>query len=188
VKAEAYPYPRAAQLTAAGYLALPALCTAVIYACHATPYTMVLFLGGGSLLLTASIASFSWTIWKDVRSRMESIVTRNFAPGEVIFRQGDPAEHVFFITKGFVEAVYSDSIKGEVVLGRVGPDDCFGETAILSHVPRQAMARAVDAVEALAVHRTDFLNVYNHLPRLRARIEAIQAQRRALVESARSGT
>jgi len=147
---------------------------------------MVLFLGGGSVLLIAAIAIYGWTVWKDVRSRLDSIVTRQFAPGQVIFRQGDPAEHVFIITRGQVEAVYADPAKGEVILGRLVRDDYFGETAILSRLPRQATARAVDAVEVLAIHCTDFLRLYASLPQLRARIEAQQARRKALVDGARS--
>jgi hypothetical protein len=186
VNAETYPYPHGKHLIIAGCLALVTLTTAVIYACHATPYTMVLFLGVGSFLLVAAIVIFGWTIWKDLRSRLESIVTRQFAPGQVIYSQGDPPEHVYFITKGQVEAVYADSAKGEVILGRLGRDDYFGETAVLSRLPRQATVRAVDNVEVLAIHRTDFLRVYNSLPRLRTRIEAEQVRRRALVENAKS--
>src|SRR5436190_3417202 len=132
---EALPYPHARRLTVAGCLALGTLATAVIYAFHSTPYTMVLFLGGGSALLVAAIALFGWTVCKDLRARLESIVSRQFAPGECIFRHGDPAEHVFIVTKGKVEAVYVDPAKGEIILGRLGPDEVFGEGAILSRLP-----------------------------------------------------
>lgn len=178
---DAYPYPQRRHLTLAGILALAALSTALIYAWHSTPYTMVLFLMGGSTLLLAAIVIFGWTIWRDLRARLDSIATKQFGPGEIIFRQGDPAEHVFVITKGHVEAIYADPVKGEVILGRLGPEEYFGETAILSRLPRQATARAVDAVELLAIHRTDFLRLYASLPRLRARVEALQVQRKALV-------
>jgi CRP-like cAMP-binding protein len=147
---------------------------------------MVLFLGAGSALLLAAVVLFGWTVWKDVRARLDSVVIRQFAPGEVIFRQGDLAEHVFVITKGHVEAIYTDPVKGEVILGRLGPDEYFGETAILSRLPRPATARAVDAVELLVIHRTDFLRVYASLPRLRARVEAQQAQRKALLKQVTS--
>jgi len=181
---ESFPYPHARQLTAAGCLALAGLLTAVIYACRSTPYTMVLFLGGGSALLLAGAGLFGWAIWKDLDARLESIITRQFAPGQEIFRQGDPAEHVFIVTKGQVEAVYADPAKGNIILGRIGRDEFFGETAILSRMPRQVTARAVDAVELLAVHRTDFLRLYASLPKLRARIDAQQAQRQAQIKIA----
>jgi signal-transduction protein with cAMP-binding, CBS, and nucleotidyltransferase domain len=185
---EVFPYPRGKQLTIAGCLALVTLVTAVIYACHSTPYTMVLFLGGGSALLFAATVLFGWTVWKDLRARLDSIVTKEFGPGQIIFRQGDPAEHVFIITKGQVEAVYADPVKGDVIVARLGRDEYFGETAILSRLPRQVTMRAIDAVELLAIHRTDFLRLYESLPRLRARTEAQQARRKALMKEVQSAT
>src|SRR5262249_51164117 len=96
-----------------------------------------------------------------------------------------PAEHVFVITKGRVEAVFSDPGKGDVVLAQLGPQEYFGETAILSRLPRQATARALDAVELLAIHRADFLRLYGSLTRLRAGIDAQQLQRMALLNRER---
>ena len=176
---DSYPYRRS--FIVAGVLALIALATAVVYGLSSTPLTMVIFLAGGSgLLFTASVL-FCWTLWRDVRARLQSITTRRFGPGEVIYRQGEPAEHVFVIVKGKVEAVLSHPVHGEIVLAQLGPPEFFGETAILSQSPRQATARAVDDVESLVVHRADFLRLYGSLPRLRAAVEALQAQRHRLV-------
>src|SRR5262245_39605946 len=186
MNAEPFPYRHDKHLTIAGCLALIALSTAVLYACHSTPYNMVLFLGGGSAMLLVAAVLFCWTIWKDLRARLESIVTQQFAPGQLIYRQGDPAEHVFIVTKGKVEAIYADPTKGDIILGLFSPNEYFGETAILSRLPRQVSARAVDAVELLAIHRTDFLRLYDSLPRLRARIDALQAHRKAVVNQASS--
>jgi hypothetical protein len=177
-------YPHRKQLTLAGCMTLVTLATAVVYACHATPYTMVLFMGGGWTLLAAAVILFGWTIWNDVHARLTSIGIQQFLAGQVIYRQGDPAEHVFVITKGKVEAVRADPVKGDVVVGQFERDDFFGETAVLSRLPRQVTARAVDAVDLLVIHRADFLNLYSSLPRLRARIEAEQAQRHARVNQA----
>jgi signal-transduction protein with cAMP-binding, CBS, and nucleotidyltransferase domain len=183
---DAISYPHSKHLTIAGCLALVTLGTAVTYASHSTPYTMVLFLGGGSTLLTVAIALFCWTVWKDLRARLDSMVTRRFEPGQLIFHQGDAAEHVFVVTKGQVEAVFSDPAKGDTVVWRVGPGDFFGETAILSGQPRHLAVRAVDAVELLSIHRDDFLRLYSSLPRLRARIQAQQVERKALVSQVKT--
>jgi hypothetical protein len=40
----------------------------------------------------------------------------------------------------------------------------------------------VNAVELLAIDRTDFFKLYHSLPRLRARIDRQQAERRALLK------
>jgi hypothetical protein len=178
---EAYTYPRGKQLTLAGLLALAGLLTAVIYACRATPYTMVLFLGFGSALLFAAALLFGWTIWRDVGARLHSLVSKEFAPGQVIYSQGETPEHVYVIVKGQVEAVYTDPSRGDVIVGHLGPNDYFGESAILTRVPRQVTMRAVDVVEVFVIHRMDFLRVYTSLPRLRARVEAELAKRKALI-------
>jgi hypothetical protein len=180
----AIPYPHTRQLTTAGCLALLTLATAVIYACHSTPYTMVLFLGGGATLLMVAVVLFLWTIWKDMRARLDRITPQRFAPGQVIFHQGDPATHVFIITSGHIELFFTDPAKGDVALATLGPEEYFGETAILSQVPRKATARAVDAVELLTIHRDDFLHLYASLPRLRTRIEALQVRRLSLAREA----
>src|SRR5262245_5560382 len=129
------PYSHRRHMTVAGVLALSALATAALYEWRSTPYTMVVFLLGGSLLLLAAVTVFGWVLWRDLRSELESIIPKRFAPGEQIFRQGDPAEHVFVIIKGKVEAIFSDPVKGDVVLGHLGPQEYFGETAILSRLP-----------------------------------------------------
>jgi hypothetical protein len=177
-----YNYPHARALTIAGILALLALATAVVYEVRSTPVTMVIFLGGGSAFLVLAAVLFCWGLWRDITARLDSITTRSFAPGEVIYRQGEPAENVFVILKGKVEAVFSDPVKGEIVLAQLGPQEYFGESAILSRLPRQATARTVEPAEVLAIHRTDFLRLYGSLPRLRARIGAQQLERRAMLE------
>src|SRR3974390_3752037 len=97
---------------------------------------MVLFIGGGATLLAIAVVLFLWTIWKDVRARLESLAPKQFAPGQIVFRQGDPAEHVFVVSKGQVEAVREDPAKGDVIVWRLGEGEFFGETAILSRQPR----------------------------------------------------
>src|SRR5262245_58822651 len=132
MNSESFPYAQRRHLLVAGCLALVALGTAIIYEWHSTPYTMVLFLMGGSVLLLAAVLLFGYAVWQDLRGRMDSISIRRFEPGDIIYRQGDPAEDVFVVTKGQVEASRSDPAKGDVILGRLGVDEYFGETAILS--------------------------------------------------------
>jgi CRP/FNR family transcriptional regulator, cyclic AMP receptor protein len=179
---EALPYVHRRHMAVAGILALLSLSTAAIYEWRSTPYTMVLFLMGGATLLLAAMILFGWTLWKDVRSRLEGVATRSFGPGEVIYRQGDPADHIFVITQGQVEIVHADPAQGDVLLSRLAADEYFGETAILSRSPRQATARAVDEVNVLAIQRRDFLRLYESLPALRARIDRQQTHRLASFE------
>lgn len=184
--AGASPYRHQKHLIAAALLALLGLLTALIYTLNSTPYTMVLFLMGGQLLLVVSLIIFVVVVVRDVRSRLESVVARRFAKDDLIFRQGDLAEYFYIISEGEVEAVREDPIKGEIVLGRLGPEEYFGEGAILTNLPYQATARAVTDVEALVIHRSDFGSFYEHLPQWRERLHAEHERRKELLEQALS--
>ena len=68
---------------------------------------------------------------------------RRCEPGEMIFRQGDPADDGFYLVRtGFVK-VSQNRPGGEHVLNYVGPGGYFGEIGLLSDLPEiRAMAPA----------------------------------------------
>jgi len=65
------------------------------------------------------------------------------ADGEVLFRQGDPAELVFVVKAGAVEIYRERSDGSEERLDVLGPDRYFGELGPLLRLPRSASVRAV---------------------------------------------
>jgi hypothetical protein len=77
------------------------------------------------------------------------------APGETLFRAGEPSDAVYVVVEGSVEAVAGDPIPlgpgqivGElgVVLDRARSADVLSrDGALLVHVPREAFLEAVDA-------------------------------------------
>jgi len=70
-----------------------------------------------------------------------------FAKGQLLFREGDPADSVFRILSGTVEIVRE--LNGEpIVLGRVGAGQFVGEMGVVENRPRNATARAASEVEA----------------------------------------
>src|SRR5262249_4242092 len=80
-----------------------------------------------------------------------------FAPGQVIFRQGDPADKFYIITKGQVDIVRSASRNGpETPVGQLSEGAYFGEIELLGRTFRAVPARAVRAVEGLALNREVF--------------------------------
>ncbi len=83
---------------------------------------------------------------------METIRS-TFAPGEVIFREGDPPTTAFLIESGVVE-ITADQGGRPVVLSRLGPGDLLGEMAVIDDSPRTATAMAVEACVALMIDRT----------------------------------
>jgi CRP-like cAMP-binding protein len=80
---------------------------------------------------------------------------RTVAAGEVIVRQGQPADRFYVILSGECE-VLRDRGSDEQSLSRLGPGRFFGETGLLAGVPRTATVVAVGEVRLLTLSRADF--------------------------------
>ncbi len=79
-----------------------------------------------------------------------------YQPDDRIVRQGDPGDRFFAIRSGqaAVEHELPSGLTREVA--RLGPGDCFGETALLENAPRSASVRALGEVTVAALSRADF--------------------------------
>ena len=73
-----------------------------------------------------------------------------FPAGSVIVREGERGDAAFVIRSGQCEVVRAGDGK-KIVLGRMGPGEVFGETAIFTDQPRTASVEAVETVEAWVV-------------------------------------
>src|SRR5258706_5162646 len=76
----------------------------------------------------------------------ENIVLKRYAPGQVIARQGDPADHFYIIRLGFVK-VSENHPGGEFCLTYLSRGDFFGEIGLLGVGLRTATCVALDHVE-----------------------------------------
>jgi CRP-like cAMP-binding protein len=76
-----------------------------------------------------------------------------FAPSQIIFRQGDPADKFYIISKGQVEILRTDKKTGqEMQVALLGEGQYFGEIGVLGRTERTATVKAVTAVECLALN------------------------------------
>ena len=74
---------------------------------------------------------------------LDMAVHREFAKGEVIFREGDPVSGVFIVANGLVR-IYKVAANGkEHVLHLCGPGSTFAEVAVLGDFACPAFAEAV---------------------------------------------
>jgi len=80
-------------------------------------------------------------------------LTRNdYAPGEVVVREGDAGDTLHVISAGRAAVSVAGSPRPEL-----GPHDVFGEIALLRDTPRTATVTAADDLTTYTLHRTDFL-------------------------------
>jgi CRP-like cAMP-binding protein len=75
---------------------------------------------------------------------------REYPPGEVLFREGEPGDVMFVIQSGAVRI--TKTVSGEdKLLAIFGPGEFLGELAILNAKPRAATAVAAEATRCLLI-------------------------------------
>jgi uncharacterized protein YhbP (UPF0306 family) len=75
--------------------------------------------------------------------------------GQVIVRQGAPADKFFIIVEGAVEVVHEEDGESRTVATLRG-GQFFGEMAILRDAPRSATVQATEPTTLLTMHRDEF--------------------------------
>ena len=77
-----------------------------------------------------------------------------YEDGDTIIREGDPGRGLFLLAAGKV-AMGKQTIEGELEsLAILQPGECFGEMALVDHMPRSATATAVGRAEVFALEQT----------------------------------
>jgi MFS family permease len=96
---------------------------------------------------------------------------RQVAPGEMIVKQGDPADRFYVIVDGeFVVTQHQPDHEQPVELRRMHADEVFGEIGLLSRVPRTATVTAQGEGTLLALSGPDFLELVGSGPGLTSRL------------------
>lgn len=86
---------------------------------------------------------------------------------------GDRGDRLYVLVDGEVEVTKHVSGRGDVVLRRLGPGECFGEIALVSDQARSATVRSLTSVNVLAVDRDAFNSLFSNLPPLRGFFEQL---------------
>ena len=88
-----------------------------------------------------------------------SAPVRTYKAGEVIFREGDPAEELFVIKSGKVDIRLDNRL-----LDTLPELSIFGEMALIDGAPRSATAVAETDVTLVPVSEKQFLVLVGHTP------------------------
>jgi CRP-like cAMP-binding protein len=86
-------------------------------------------------------------------------VHRTVAAGEAIYREGDTGTHMYGIVAGAVELR-----KGTAVVASLGPNDVFGERALIDRLPRNLTAIAIVETTLAEIDRGLFLFLVHETP------------------------
>lgn len=99
-----------------------------------------------------------------------------FDAGKPIVRQGDPADAAYLIIDGEAEVIVTTPA-GPVTVAILGPNEIFGEIAILCNMPRNATVRAKNRLIALRISKEPFMRMVREFPTMAVTIMQELAQR-----------
>ena len=101
-----------------------------------------------------ALSLFKYLNYQELVKVMNIATERTYAPGDVIFEEGQFEDVLYILLKGTVEIRKNDV---EIAVLRRGMH--FGEMSLIDHAPRSAGAIARDEVRVLQVTRKDFYGV-----------------------------
>lgn len=99
-----------------------------------------------------------------------------FAPGQVLFKQGDMGDAAYIIIEGEAD-VAIDTTAGPMTVATVGGNEIIGEIAILCDVPRTATVTAATRLVTLVIDKDLFFRLINEFPQMAVEILRELAQR-----------
>ncbi|MFN3076928.1 MAG: cyclic nucleotide-binding domain-containing protein [Alphaproteobacteria bacterium] len=99
-----------------------------------------------------------------------------FRKGDVIFAEGEEAEHLYRIESGQV-SMYIERFSNREDLTVLGPGEFFGEMAVLRHHKRSASVQALTDAIILVIDKPDFLELLAEHPAIGAGINTTLAAR-----------
>lgn len=97
--------------------------------------------------------------------------TREYKPGEYIFRKGNPGNGMYIILQGKVMIIDETGIGDEQnILASLESGNFLGELSLLDEAPRSASAYCSEVTEAISFFRGDLLDILNRKPLLGSKI------------------
>jgi CRP/FNR family cyclic AMP-dependent transcriptional regulator len=119
---------------------------------------------------------------EDTAIRVRSTYERILAPGDAVFDEGDPGDHLYVIQAGEIELT-REGAEGLRVVARLGPGDFFGEISVVAGQLRSARAVAVKQTRLLELDRATLEAMCLAQPEIAIRMIRILVSR--LVEAER---
>ena len=101
-----------------------------------------------------------------------------FEPGQIIFRQGDPAESFYLVRIGFVKVTKSFP-GGDLVVAYQARGSYFGEIGLLEDDGRRiATCTAIDHVELVKIGAEEFRDMLQRFPQVAQRLAEAARERK----------
>lgn len=111
-----------------------------------------------------------------LRDRVQLVA---FSPGDVVCRQGDPADAFYLVRMGHVKVTESYADGQSMVLSYLSRSQFFGEMGLLGEGLRTATCTALDHVELVKIPKDEFDVMTKRFPQIEAGLTAVADERAA---------
>jgi len=92
----------------------------------------------------------------DVKALAKVCELRTMSEGTTVFLENMPGEALFLVRKGTIRISKMFAEGDEKTLVVLGPEDIFGEMAVIDGLPRSATARIAEDAELISLKKKDF--------------------------------
>lgn len=107
----------------------------------------------------------------DLARLVRKMMQKTYAPGDVVFMEGDLGRAFFVVAEGKVEVTRRNPTTGqEETVAQFGPGDFFGEMVLLDELPRSATCRVLDHTRLYVMYKDHFDILLRDSPRAAAPI------------------
>ena len=127
--------------------------------------------------LLARIEFFSDLPEEELDRILAQLEVVNLKSGEILFREGDPGEHMYVVVSGDLEILMAPNTDNELILNRVQQGEYIGEMSLVTGAPRTASVRAHGDVALLSMSRTQLLDLLHQHPQLASTMVNVLSQR-----------
>lgn len=102
----------------------------------------------------------------------------NLNSGDILFREGDPGEHLYVVVNGELEILMAPDTDNELILNVLHAGEYLGEMSLIQPGGlRTASARARGSVVLLSMNRQQFTDLVEHHPELSTAMVNVLSQR-----------
>jgi len=104
----------------------------------------------------ANIPLFQGLSNRQLKKIVSIFISRTYQAEQAIITQGKSGLGMFMVISGRAEAVLEHEDGSKIVVNKFGPEDFFGEVAMLDGGPRTASVIAREKTECLILGRAEF--------------------------------
>jgi len=125
----------------------------------------------------SQIALFAGLNESETQALAQRAVERRFAPGEMLFWEGEPCAGIFLIVQGSVKIFKTSPGGREMMLALEAAPSSVAELPLFDGGPYPASVRAVEPVVALFINKNDFQQVCRQYPDVALKVLAVVGRR-----------